>query len=697
MGVEIAEADGHVREPVIAYYEERARGGAGLIITENTSACYPRGANSAHELGVSNDDFLPGLRALTDRVHSHGARIAIQLAHHGKVGRLDTQHGRSLLMPSTPRKKPGYGGALDLSRDEMMLMAAAAGDGKPTIREATEQDLAELVNDFAAAAERAQRAGFDAVEIHGAHGYIFSEFLSPAWNFREDQYGGSSENRARLLCETIAACKAVTGGDFPVWCRIDATEFGEEEGICLEDAQRTAELAEKAGSDAIHVSAYAHPLGAGFTQAPIVHAESGFAAFAAAIKDRVKVPVIAVGRLSPEAGARLIREGRADVIAMGRQMLADPATPRKLREKQSDSIRPCIYCYTCVAQAFFDRSVRCAVNPVTAHEAELAQRMREKSPQPQRVLIAGGGPAGLEAARVAALRGHRVSLYEAGNQLGGTLRFAALVYEPNEKLLNWLEGQVRKLGVEVLLGRELTLDDVRRQKPDHVIVATGAQRQNPPIPGSDLAHVMDGDGLRELMTGTGAGSQSLGALDRLIIAAGRRLRIMRSPRRLRVLSHRYMPIGERVVIIGGGLVGIELAEFLAERKRQVTVLEEGPIFALQMAHPRRWRVLHDIREAGVELVAGARVDRISEHSVDFSVSSTRNEKVETRSVEASSVIVTLGLEPNPNLAARLEASDARVVSVGDCTGVGYIEGAIREGFEAALSLDSSAAKTGTTT
>ena len=303
----------------------------------------------------------------------------------------------------------------------------------------------------------------------------------------------------------------------------------------------------------------------------------------------------------------------------------------------------------------------------------------------------------LEAARVAALRGHRVSLYEAGNQLGGTLRFAALVYEPNEKLLNWLEGQVRKLGVEVLLGRELTLDDVRRQKPDHVIVATGAQRQNPPIPGSDLAHVMDGDGLRELMTGTGAGSQSLGALDRLIIAAGRRLRIMRSPRRLRVLSHRYMPIGERVVIIGGGLVGIELAEFLAERKRQVTVLEEGPIFALQMAHPRRWRVLHDIREAGVELVAGARVDRISEHSVDFSVSSTRNEKVETRSVEASSVIVTLGLEPNPNLAARLEASDARVVSVGDCTGVGYIEGAIREGFEAALSLDSSAAKTGTTT
>jgi 2,4-dienoyl-CoA reductase (NADPH2) len=291
---------------------------------------------------------------------------------------------------------------------------------------------------------------------------------------------------------------------------------------------------------------------------------------------------------------------------------------------------------------------------------------------------------------VAAIRGHRVTLYEKGNQLGGTLRFAALVYEPNERLLNWLEGQVRELGVEILLGRELSSEDVRQQQPDHVIVAAGARRENPSIPGSDLAHVMDGDTLRALLTGeaSSAGNQSLGAFDRFVIAAGRRLGVMRSPRRLRVLSHRYMPIGERVVIIGGGLVGIELAEFLAARNRQVTVLEEGEIFALQMAHPRRWRVLHDVRKAGVELVGRARVDRITERSVDFSVSAD-DDKVETHSVEAASVIVTLGLEPNPNLAARLKSSNARVVSVGDCTGVGYIEGAIREGFEAALALDSS--------
>ena len=689
MGVEIAEADGQVREPVIAYYEERARGGAGLIITENTSACYPRGANSAHELGVSSDVFLPGLQALTERVHLHGARIAIQLAHHGKVGRLDTRDGRSLLMPSVPVHQKGLRGSLDLSREEMGLMAAAAGNAKPTIREATPEDLVELVVDFADAARRAQRAGFDAVEIHGAHGYIFSEFLSPAWNFREDGYGGTVENRARLLCETIEACKASTGGDFPVWCRIDAVEFGEENGINIEDAGRTAELAEQAGADAIHVSAYAHPLGAGFTQAPIVHAENGFAGFAASIKARVSVPVIAVGRISPEAGDKLIREGRADIIAMGRPMLADPAIAQKLEEGRPESIRPCIYCYTCVAQAFFDRSVRCAVNPITAHEAEFAEALRAKSSRPMRVLIAGGGPAGMEAARVAATRGHRVTVYEKSRQLGGTLRFAALVYEPNERLLDWLENQVHALGVEVILGRELLPEDVREQQADAVIVATGARRENPPIPGCDLSHVLDGDSLRGIMTGeeTGNARHSIGVLDRFVIGAGRRLGILRSPGRLRTLSHRYMPLGKRIVIIGGGLVGIELAEFLAERNRNVTVLEEEAIFALQMAHPRRWRVLHDVRKAGVELVARARVDRITERAVDFSVS-IEDEKVETRSIKADSVIVTLGLEPNPDLAARMDGSDTRVISVGDCTGVGYIEGAISDGFRAALALDS---------
>ena len=570
-------------------------------------------------------------------------------------------------------------------------MAAAAGSGRPTIQEASKADLEELVGDFAAAACRAQEAGFDAVEIHGAHGYIFSEFLSPAWNHREDEYGGSVENRSRLLCEVIAACKESTGGRFPVWCRIDAMEFGVEDGIQIEDAWRTAEFAERSGADAIHVSAYAPPMGAGFTQAPIVHAEQGFASFAATIKEKVSVPVIAVGRIGPEAGDELIRKGTADLIAMGRQMLADPETPRKLSEGRQSSIRPCIYCYTCVAQAFFDRSVRCAVNPLTAHESDLAQTLRGKSAEPQRVLIAGGGPAGLEAARVAAIRGHQVTLFEKGEQLGGTLRFAALVYEPNERLLRWLESEVRALGVEIRLGEELSAEAIRELDPHAVIVATGARRESPSIPGSDLGHVLDGDTLRALMTGddTVAVPSGVGALDRFLVAAGRRLGIMRSPTRLRDLSRFYMPLGRRVTIIGGGLVGIELAEFLAERGREVTVLEEGEVFALEMAHPRRWRALHDTRKAGVNLVPGARVTRITESSVEYSRSDS-DDKVEIRNAAAESVIVTLGLQANPALGASLESPNIKVLSAGDCTGVGYIEGAIHDGFKAALELENSA-------
>ena len=294
MGVEIVEADGRVREPTVAYYAERARGGVGLIVTENTAATYPRGANSAHEIGVSDDAFLPGLRALAEGVHAHGAKIAIQLAHHGKVGRLDTQQGRELLVPSLPRTSMGPSGSLDLSREEVSLLVRAAGGGPPKFREATREDLEALTADFAAAAARARRAGFDAVELHGAHGYLFSAFLSPAWNFREDPYGGPVENRARLLCEVLRACKQGAGADFPIWCRIDATEFDTPGGIELDDALRTAELLEEAGADAIHVSAYANPLGAGFTEAPIVHREAGFVGFAERVKARVSVPVIAV-------------------------------------------------------------------------------------------------------------------------------------------------------------------------------------------------------------------------------------------------------------------------------------------------------------------------------------------------------------------------------------------------------------------
>jgi NADPH-dependent 2,4-dienoyl-CoA reductase/sulfur reductase-like enzyme len=336
----------------------------------------------------------------------------------------------------------------------------------------------------------------------------------------------------------------------------------------------------------------------------------------------------------------------------------------------------------CVAQPFFDRKVRCAVNPAAAREAELAETLRTPADTSRRVLVVGGGPAGMEAARVAALRGHDVVLCEDGAQLGGTLRFAALPYEPNERLLRWLETQVRKLPIELRLDEKVSPELVRELAPDVVIAAVGATRERPDIPGVDRPHVFDGDDLRALLTGEaskGAGP-ALSLSGRLAVAAGRLTGVTSDPSKLRAASKAYMPVGRRVVIVGGGLVGVELAEFLAERGREVAVIEEGPVLALEMAHPRRWRVLHDLREAGVTLVSGARVLEIGAAAVRFETDAG------AESAPADTVILATGLEANRVMVSWLECAGVPLVSVGDGDTVGYIEGAIRTGFEAAIEI-----------
>jgi 2,4-dienoyl-CoA reductase-like NADH-dependent reductase (Old Yellow Enzyme family) len=290
MGSNLAEPDGHLGERIKRYYEERAWGGAGLVIVGVGSVSWPAGACNPNQVAISNDAFLPGLRDLTDRVHAHGARIAIQLHHGGKTAVRDIVAGRPLLVPSKPAVKGANDILADLSAEERGEFVANLGGPPPTLRVATDEDIEQLIDDFAAAAERARRAGFDGVELHAAHGYVLATFLSPAWNQRHDACGGPLENRARLLCETIRAVKQRTGVDFPVWIRMDAKEFRIEGGITLDDAMRTAELAEQAGADALHVSAYADPTsGVAFTEAPLVHRECGYVDFAARIKQRVEI------------------------------------------------------------------------------------------------------------------------------------------------------------------------------------------------------------------------------------------------------------------------------------------------------------------------------------------------------------------------------------------------------------------------
>lgn len=686
MGVEIVGDDGKANEGIIRYYEERARGGVGLIITEVCAIAYPRGANSVHQLGLSDDSFIPAMKELTSRVQGHGAKIAVQLVHHGKVSRVDIKEGRDVLVPSIPDWHGSYDMVGDLTADELGLMAAANGDGGAKVTPATTDHIAQIVDEFAAAAVRAQTAGFDGVEIHGAHGYLISGFLSPQWNLRDDEYGGSVENRSRFLCDVLREVKRRTGDDYPVWCRLDALEYRTPNGIVFDDAMVTARLAVEAGADAIHLSAYGDMTsGPAFTDGTLPHREAKHAALSGQLKRKVDVPVIAVGRIRPETGDEMIAHGKADLIAMGRQMLADPETARKVTEGREADVRPCINCYVCVAQPFFDQRVRCAVNPVLANEVDLGEVERTKAPAAKQVVVVGGGPAGMEAARVAALRGHSVTLFEASDHLGGALQFAALVYQPNLRLLRWLTRQMDELGVDVHTGTAVDPETVRALSPDVVIVATGAGRERSTVPGADHRLVVDGDDLRSMLTGSGDVSRALKKLPwfgRVAATAGRRLGLLNNAERLARLTQHYMPIGKRVAIIGGGLVGIELAEFMVDRGRAVTVLDDGPTMATEMAHPRRWRVLTDLRDHDATLVSGATVDEITDTEVRYTVGGSDT----AEAVAVDSVVIATGLVSDLSVTDAFREAGLSPVAIGDCTGVGYLEGAIREGFLAGLGV-----------
>jgi 2,4-dienoyl-CoA reductase (NADPH2) len=682
MGSNLAERDGHIGERIKRYYEERARGGAGLIIVGVGAIAFPAGACNPNQIAISDDVYLPGLTDLADRIRRHGAKLAIQLQHAGKVATQDIGAGRPLWVPSALPPKVG-----DLFDDLTPEEVAGVTEyfsrrgAKLRSHEMSKSDIEELVEMFADAADRARRAGFDAVEIHAAHGYIVSSFLSPATNKREDEYGGPLENRGRLLVEVIRAIKDRVGAGFPVWCRLDGREFRTENGITVEQGRRTAELAEAAGADAIHVSAYADPTsGVAFTDAPLVHEACGYVPLAEGIKRRVEVPVIAVGRIEPEEAEAILMADKADFIAMGRKLLADPELPLKLGEGRPEDVRPCIYCYTCVGKIFLNQPNCCAVNPATGREAEFEI---EPAETPRRVLVVGGGPAGMEAARVAALRGHRVTLCEKSERLGGTLLFSSLVYEPNGKLAEYLERQVRELPIDLRLGQEVTSRFARDQKPDVVLVAVGGGHREPAIPGEDRPQVLAGGDLHALMTGGDkrVAEEKLSLRQRAMVGVGGLLGVADHISRARALTRRWMPMGKRVAIIGGGLVGVELAEFLCERGREVCILEEGDTLAVEMALPRRWRVLHGLREHGVALLTAVRVEEITDEGVVY----TAGDGARSTAL-VDTVILAASPGENLGLAKALEGLGVEVHLLGDCHGVGYIEGAIMEAARIARTI-----------
>ena len=679
MGVSLAEDDGTCGERLISYHEEQAKGGAALIITGVAGVAWPVGAVQPNQLAISDDRFISRLTRLTDRVHAHGAKIAAQLHHGGLVASHSAQSGHPLWAPSLP--DPFAGDFPDAFLPEEM--AAFAGGAVPTIKVLTRDEIEIAVAQYAAGAARAKAAGFDGVEIHGGHGYLISSFVSPASNKREDTYGGPLENRARLFLEVVRAVRAAVGPDFPVWAKMDSREIGKSPGIKLEDAQRLAAMLQEAGVDALTVTSY-HDVGQGklHSESNIPHLPEFNIPSAAAIKAHVSIPIIASGRVEPDAAEARLAEGAFDFIAMGRKLLADPHLPRKLAEGRAADVRPCIYCYTCVSTAYVREHVRCAVNPDTGYEYLRVGVGRSRAGR--RVVVAGGGPAGMEAARRLDAAGNKVILLEKGDRLGGTLQFAGIAYEPNERLLNWLRGQIAKSHVDVRLKTEATPELVRALEPDEVVVATGAVRAMPSIPGAELDHVLSGDDLRQLMLGESSErlKRKMGFATRLATKVGAATGMTANLEFVRTATRQWMPLGKQIVIIGGELVGLELAEFLFERGRKVEVIEEGPKFGKGLPLIRRMRLIAELREHDVGLRALARDIQIANDAVQFTDAEGR-----TCSLPADHVVVARGAHGDSTVADQLRAAGLRVREVGDGTGVGYIEGAIRSAADAVYEMN----------
>jgi 2,4-dienoyl-CoA reductase (NADPH2) len=642
MGTNLESEDGTPGERITRFYEERARGGVGMIIVGVTGVAWPAGVSNPNNMGLSRDEFVPAFRAMTDRVHAHGAAIAVQLQHAGKTSLQDVIAGRPLWVPSELPEKAGD--LFDaLTPDE--IAAVSSPFVQPTSRFAlhvvTDRDVTTLCGWFADAAERARSAGFDGVEIHAGHGYLISSFLSPSTNRRDDEYGGPLENRARVLLRVIRAVRERVGESYPVWCRLDGVEFRKTAGITEADAQRTAELAVGAGLDAVHVSAYADPRSAiGFTDAPLPHQPSAYLGLARGIKRRVSVPVIAVGRIAPDVAERAISAGEADFVAWGRALIADPELPTKLARGDAATSR-CIYSYRCVGNIFVRRAASCAVNPRAGREAELSI---ERAVRPRRVLVAGGGPAGLEAARLLALRGHGVTLCEREPELGG-LALAAVAAEPNNApLLDELLRAVKAAKIELRLGCEVNEALVAEIDPDAVVVAVGARRARPRIPGADGAHVLD-------------------------------------PWQLRGGIEIALEAGPHVAVVGGGLVGVEIAERLAESGASVSLIAPQTVLAAEMAPPRRWRAVHLLAEHGVARHTGAQLLAIEPGRVLFADSSGAE-----CAVAVDRVVLSDALAPDDALASALASRRAEVHQIGDCLAPRTFEEAIYEATTVAAAI-----------
>ncbi len=544
----LATAAGAVTQRYIDYVEARAAGGAALILLESMYV-HPAGRNHLHQLGIHDDALVPGYRRLVEACHRHGALVGAELQFAGR----ETSAAVTGTQPVAPSPVP--------------CLTLAGGE---TPRALTVEEIAAIVGDFAAAARRAVAAGFDAIEVHGAHGYLIGQFLSPYANRREDEYGGDFERRLRFPREVIAAIRGAVGPEMPLLYRLSAEEHVEG-GLTLADICKIVPRLEAAGIDALDVSSGIYESAMWMVQ-PMEMEQGCLAPLAREIRRAVSIPVSVAGRISDAHVAEHILEaGDADFVTLGRALHADPEMPRKSREGREREICYCVACLKCSDLLGQNQPVLCLANTRTAREREYAVR---RAAGPQRVVVVGAGPAGLEAARVLALRGHAVTVLERAAEPGGQVLMSRLVPGREELagLAAYLADAALRAGAEIRLGAEATVEIVLAERPDAVVVATGARPGMPPIAG-----IVD--------------SPAVDPFEVLRRPAG--------------------PV-RRALVIGGGLLGVGVAHVLAERGADVVVAEPGGELAGELGLRPRWQYVANLRaRPNVSIRLGTTVEELS--------------------------------------------------------------------------------------
>lgn len=662
------ESDTHMRPEVLAFYERMARGGTGLIIVESPTIDYPAGARWRHRYRIDEDRFIEGLKQLVEVIHKHGCPTFMQMNHDGPWQSHLAFEG-----------DPMYDGPPLAASPVVVSCPTDFHNEMP--RELTIPEIEGLVDKFASAAERAKKAGFDGVDVNAASSHLLHNFLSPFWNRREDIYGGSSENRSRFPSQVIQEIKRRCGTDFACTIIINGLEVGQVLGY-QDDMMLTPQLArenarwlEKAGADAImvrshwvgyHVPGYLTDL-LFYPEPPIplekfpkeyYAKQQGAGAnilLAAGIKQEVSIPVTVVARLDADLGEKVLTDGWADFIGMTRRLHADPDYVNKLREGRLDDIAPCTGCDNCLGTG------ACRINALLG----TPYTDIEQAPKKKKVLVIGGGPGGMEAARVAALRGHEVTLYEKAPKLGGLLPVAAIVKGKHPEdvplIVDYLARQVRKLGVKVITGKAADVDTVEQLQPDVVFLATGASASIPRIKGIDRPNVVSGAALHK----------QLKFYTRFL-----------TPYTMRWLTKFYLPLGKRIVVVGGALQGCELAEFLVKRGRTVTIVEQAELVGDGMVDAVLGNLMTWFEKKGVGMITGVRqYVEISDQGLTLITKDG-----EKKTVPADTVVSALSLTANDELLPSLRQKAAEVYAIGDADKPGLMRDAIAAGLRTARTV-----------